>query len=106
MVNNKRRLTISDAIIFLVLLFPLLHGCGSDDEGKLKEELKKEAEKREEISQKYKDALNQLSEEKKRTKQLEDLLLALGEKLDLEGKSLPDELAKLKEEKTKEEEAG
>ena len=101
MVNNKRRLTISSAIIFLMLLFPLLHGCGSDDEGKLKEELKKETEKREEISQKYKDALNQLSEEKKRTKQLEDLLLALGEKLDLEGKSLPDELAKLKEEKTK-----
>lgn len=101
--KNKRHLVISSAIIFLMLLLPALHGCGKNDADKLKEELDREKEKREDISKKYKDALNQLADEKKRTKQLEDLLLALGEKLELEGKSLPEELAELREEKVNEE---
>lgn len=100
--RNQRRPAICCITIFLMLLLPAIHGCGNGDEGKLREELKKETEKREEISGKYKDALNQLAEEKKRTEQLEDLLLVLGEKLELEEKSLPDELAKLREEKAKE----
>lgn len=98
--RNERPPIIS--IIFLMLLFSPLHGCGEGDVDKLKTQLKKEKEKRKESSKKYKEALSQLAQEKKRSKHLENLLLALGERLEKEGKSLPDELAQLRKEKTKE----
>ncbi|MEE9584489.1 MAG: tetratricopeptide repeat protein [Candidatus Brocadiales bacterium] len=98
--KNKWRLTIS-TILLMLLLFSL-QGCGESDVGKLKEELKEQKRKREENSKKYKNALNQLAKERKRSQHLEDLLLTLGERLELEGKSLPDELAELRKERTKE----
>lgn len=87
--------------IFIVLMVSLLFlqpGCGERDVNELKSELKREKEKREEVSKKYKDVLRQLAEEKKRSKHLENMLLALGERLEREGRSLPKELALLRKE--------
>ncbi len=99
--KNKRSLLVSAVLLVPLFLFPL-HGCGRSDIGDLKEELKREKGKRQENSEKYKEALNQLAREKKRVKQLEGLLVVLGEKLEMEGQSLPEELEKLREERADE----
>ncbi|MCQ4575509.1 MAG: tetratricopeptide repeat protein [Candidatus Brocadiales bacterium] len=95
--KSRSHLIISAALLtFFVFILP---GCGRGDVGDLKEKLKREKAKRQENSEKYKEALRKFSEERKRVKQLEDLLVALGERLEEEGKSFPDELAKLREKK-------
>ncbi|MFQ5956916.1 MAG: tetratricopeptide repeat protein [Candidatus Brocadiales bacterium] len=100
MTFNKNGIPLIITTVFLMLLSLSPYGCGKSDVGKLKEELKEEKRKREESSRKYKEALNQLAKEQKRTKHLERLLLTLGERLEEEGKSLPEELAQLRKEKT------
>lgn len=100
MFNKRKDSPLIISTVFLALLFPSLCGCGKGDVNKLKQELKSEKEKREENAKKHKEALNQLAQEKKRSKYLEGLLLTLGERLEKEGKSLPEELAQLRKEKT------
>lgn len=69
-------------------------GCGKTDTDKLKDELKAERKKREESSEKYKEALNDLAEERRRSQSLESLLVKLGEGLEEEGKPVPETLTR------------
>ncbi|MHC4277569.1 MAG: tetratricopeptide repeat protein [Planctomycetota bacterium] len=101
--DNRKRHLVVGAVIVALLSFSL-HGCGESDVGKLREELKEEKAKREENSRKYKEALNKLAKARKRVEQQEELLLALGEKLEGEGRSLSEELSEFR--KKKEEEGG
>ncbi len=101
--DNRKRHLVVGAVIVALLSFSL-HGCGESDVGKLKEELKEEKAKRKEGSRKYKEALNKLAKARKRVEQQEALLLALGEKLEGEGRSLSEELSEFR--RRKEEEGG
>ena len=103
MQDRRKRLLIISAVIATLFSFSL-YGCGDSDIGKLKEELKEEKKKREESSEKYKKALNQLAKARKRVEQQEELLLALGEKLESEGMSLSEELLAFRKRKEEEQE--
>lgn len=81
--------------LVLFCLFLFLTGCKKGEADKVKEELKEERKKRQENSEKYKEALKSLEEEKKRAESLEKILVELGERLDKQGKLLPEEARKL-----------
>ena len=100
---NKRLL---QGGLVLFCLFALPSGCKKDKADRAKEELKVERKKREEGSEKYKEVLQSLAEEKKRAENLERVLMELGERLEKQGKPLPKEVDKLRakeKEKQKEE---
>ncbi len=100
-----RKTLLQGGLIFLLLLF-LPFGCKKGEADKIKEELKEERKKREESSEKYKEALKSLAEEKKRAESLERILVELGGRLEKQGKPLPLELKKLSAKQTKGGESG
>ncbi|HHT9117137.1 MAG TPA: tetratricopeptide repeat protein [Candidatus Hypogeohydataceae bacterium YC38] len=83
----------------LSLILSSYTGCGKGDTEKLKDEVQAEREKRKEVSEKHKEALSQLSEEKKRANKLEKILLELSEKLEEEGKPVTEAVARLRDKK-------
>ncbi len=91
--------------LLLACLFSVLPGCKKGEADKIKEELKVERKKREEISEKYKEALQSLAEERKRAENLERIVLELGEKLEKQGKVLPKEASEIRTKKREKEEA-
>jgi tetratricopeptide (TPR) repeat protein len=76
-------------------LFFLASGCKKGEADRVKEELKTERKKREEISEKYKKSLKSLEEEKKRAENLEKVVMELAERLEKQGRLLPEETNKL-----------